>query len=166
MKKAFGIGAGLFVVALSAFGAVAGLTNGSSASTQTTQTTGGFVAIAVGQLEEDGGEYATVDLHAGNRNGKIGGALRFFSEEYGYYNGAVRTVKVENGVIHVTGAGGLFPPGGGRVQVRFDATFSTQDKHGEIKVTRANGTTYTMSGTLDGLVTVQNAPVRTPAAAS
>jgi len=114
------------------------------------------VAVAIGQLEEEDGEYATVDLRAAVRDGDVGGALRFFSEEYGYYNGGVRTLEVaDDGTIHVTGAGGLFHDGA-RTQVRYDATFAP-DGATSIHV-QGRGVNYTMAGHLDGLVSVWNAP--------
>ena len=168
MKKALAISAGLAAVALAAFGAFAAFGDGTTASAQSSGSgaaapSGSFVAVAIGQLHEDDGEEATVDLHASSKDGTVNGAFRFYSEEYGYYNGGVKTLTFENGVIHVTSGGGLFLPDGRRVQVRYDATFSTTDNHAVVTVTRPNGTTYTMSGEIDGLVTVQAAPVRTPA---
>src|ERR1700674_2863793 len=52
------------------------------------------VAIAIGQLHEDSGDSATVDLHAAIKAGKTGGALRFFSNN-GYYNGGVKTLTCQ-----------------------------------------------------------------------
>jgi hypothetical protein len=178
MRKVLSIAAGLLVVGLSAVAGFAAFAGDSSASSPT--PTGlqngaprdgqappaGGVAIAIGQLQEDDGEEATVDLRASTRDGKAGGNFRFFSEEYGYYNGGVRMLSVRDGVIRVAGGGGLFPPEGGRIQVRYEATFSTVDNHAEITVTGPDGYQYTMSGTVAGLVTVQAAPVATPAAGS
>jgi hypothetical protein len=115
------------------------------------------VAVAIGQLEEGYGESATVDLRAAIRDGQAGGALRFYSEEYGYYNGAVRTLVVEDGVIKVTGGGGLFPPEGGRLQVRYEAEFSLDGSSASIHV-HGIGIDYTMSGAFDGFVTIWEPP--------
>ncbi|MDO8616918.1 MAG: hypothetical protein Q7T33_14500 [Dehalococcoidia bacterium] len=180
MRKILSIAAGLLVVGLSAVAGFAAFGGDSSASSPT--PTGfqngppqadagqappaGGVAIAIGQLQEDDGEEATIDLRASTRDGKAGGNFRFFSEEHGYYNGGVRVLSVRDGVIRVAGGGGLFPPEGGRIQVRYEATFSTVDNHAEITVTGPGGYQYTMSGTVAGLVTVQAAPVATPAAGS
>jgi hypothetical protein len=77
------------------------------------------------------------------------GNLRFYSEEYGYYNGGVRTL-VRGGVITATGAGGLFLPDGTRVQVRYTATISVDDEHVEIVVKGKDGLEYTIEGSLEG----------------
>lgn len=115
-----------------------------------------LVGVAIGQLEEADGESATVDLRATIRDGTAGGAFRFYSDEYGYYNGGVRSFTVEDGVIHVSGAGGLTQPDGTRVVVRYDATFAPD---GTSSIHVQNRTLdYTMEGTLDGLVHVWEAP--------
>ncbi len=165
MKRIISIGAAAIIVGLSAFAAIAAFGDSSSASTGVSQPQGAsagpsqakraqpsLVAVAIGKLTEDDGGTATVDLHAAIRDGKAGGNFRFFSEEYGYYNGGVRTLSVENGVISVTGGGGLFRPDGKRVQVRYSATFAIADGATEITVTGKYGASYTMMGTLDGLI--------------
>jgi hypothetical protein len=119
-----------------------------------------LVGAAIGQLNEAGGDSATVDLRAAIRDGTAGGALRFFSDEYGYYNGGVRTFVVEAGTIKVTGGGGLFQPDGTRVQVRYDAQFALDGSHAIIHVAGRN-IDYTLEGTLDGFVHVWEPPAAT-----
>ena len=153
MKRFISIGAAAIIVGLSAFAAIAAFGDSASAApSQARRAPPSLVAVAIGQLTEDDGETGVIDLRAAIRDGKAGGNFRFFSEEYGYYNGGVRTLSVENGVITVTGGGGLFPPDGKRVQVRYTATFAIADGATEITVTGKDGATYTMEGTLDGLI--------------
>lgn len=110
------------------------------------------VAIAIGQLVEDDGERATVDLRGASDGARVGGTLRFYSADHGYYNGAVRTLSVENGTIKATGAGGLLKPDGTRAAVKYTASISP-DKRVEIAVTGRNDFAYTLAGRLDpGLV--------------
>lgn len=116
-----------------------------------------LVAVAIGQLEEDDGMYSTVDLRASIRDGDAVGALRFYCEEYGYYNGGVQSLAVEDGVIKVSGAGGLFPPEGGRVQVHYDAAFALDGSSVTIHV-QGRDVDYTMEGELEGLVHVWEPP--------
>ena len=123
-----------------------------------------MVAVAIGQVEEephvaDGHEheYSTVDLRASIRNGKAGGALRFFCEEAGYYNGAVRTLEAVDGVIHVTGGGVLFRPDGTRIGVQYVAEFDSNANTATVSVT-GHDYEYTMTGELDGLITVWTPP--------
>jgi hypothetical protein len=106
------------------------------------------IAIAIGQLIEDDGERATVDMRGATDGARAGGALRFYSADHGYYNGAVRTLAVENGTIKATGRGGLIKPDGTRAAVQYTATI-TPDKRVEIVVTGRNGFTYTLAGRLD-----------------
>ena len=111
------------------------------------------VAVAIGQLQEADGETATIDLRAGARDGRVGGTLRFYSPEEGYYNGAVRTLKVENGAIKASGGGGLFRPDGTRTQVRFTFDSSADGQTVTIVVRGRGGLEYEMTGRLDpGLV--------------
>jgi len=111
-----------------------------------------MVAIAIGQLNEADGETATVDFRGAIRMDGVGGNLRFFSEEYGYYNGGVRTLSVEEGIIHATGGGGLFQPDGTRIGVRYEAEFVIESGETTIHVMGKDGLDYMMEGTLDGLV--------------
>ena len=178
MKKFLGIGAGVLVAGLTTIFAVAAFGGQSSAQTAAGSTDAAgsavrtrdvsiaskpTVAIAIGQLQEHDGDRATVDLRAGIRDGKTGGALRFFSEEHGYYNGGVKTLAIEDGKFTVTGGGGLFLPDGTRKQVRYTAVFSTDSGRAEITVKGKDGFQYMMSGTVDGLVTVKTPPSPTPA---
>lgn len=151
---AVAIGAVTAVVALAAFsgGSSAAPGDGTAAGIGEPLVPASLVAIAIGQVVEEGGETATIDLHASIRDGRAGGNFRFYSEEYGYYNGGVRTLKVENGAITATGGGGLFPPEGGRVQVRYTAVISTNDNHVVVTV-KGKNLQYTIEGTLeDGFI--------------
>ena len=118
MRKFAGIAGAVAVAAVTAVVALAAFSGGSSAAPGDGTGAGlreplvpaSLVAIAIGQVVEEGGETATIDLHGSIRDGRAGGNFRFYSEEYGYYNGGVKTLKVEDGVITATGGGGLFPP--------------------------------------------------------
>ena len=118
------------------------------------RVTPSLVAVAIGQLDEGDGHRSTDDLLASIRDGEAGGSFRFFCEEAGYYNGGVRTLSVSNGVISVTGAGGLFRPDGTRIGVQYDAQFSIETGEARIHVT-GRDYEYTMTGVVDGLVTVK-----------
>jgi len=155
-------GAGIVVAALFATGIVSVRIGGDHAQADSgspatpaasTSAKPSLVAIAIGQLNEPSGESFTVDLHAAIKNGTPGGALRLFGDEVGYYNGGVRTLSVDGGVIHITGGGGLFRPDGTRVAVRYSAEFSLDGSHAAITVEGRNYK-YTMEGTLDGFVHV------------
>jgi len=153
-------GAGVFVTALFAMGIVSvriGSGDSALAAPGDAPATPTLVAVAIGQLQEESGESFTVDLHAAIRDGVPGGALRFYGDEVGYYNGGVRTLSVEDGVIHVTGGGGLFKPDGTRAAVRYSAEFSLDGSHAAITV-QGRDYTYTMEGTLDGFVHVFTPP--------
>lgn len=116
-----------------------------------------LIAAAIGQIEEADGESATVDLRASIREGVVGGALRFYSEEYGYYNGGVRTLVVENETIKVTGGGGLLRPDGTRTAVRYEATFALDGSSATIHVT-GRDLSYAIEGALDGFAHVWPKP--------
>jgi hypothetical protein len=107
------------------------------------------VAVAIGQLLEDDGGRATIDLRAHSAGGQAGGALRFFCPVEGYYNGAVQTLSVENGAIKATGGGGLVRPDGTRWPVRYTAAIAADGSRVEIVVTGRDGFKYTMAGRLD-----------------
>ncbi|MEX2159403.1 MAG: hypothetical protein WEB04_08375 [Dehalococcoidia bacterium] len=165
--KSIGISATAVVVAaLLATGIVSISVGGTSAGAQESDSSTSavpprvlpsLIAAAIGQLTEDDGETATVDLRGTIRDGKPGGALRFYSEEYGYYNGGVRTLTVDDaGLIHASGNGGLVQPDGTRVAVHHDATFAP-DGTSSIHV-RGRDLDYTLEGTLDGLVQVWEPP--------
>jgi hypothetical protein len=172
MRKFLSIGSALSIAVVTAVVALAAFSSGSSAAPGdgTSQArprlpAASLVAITIGQVAEEDGETATVDLHASVRNGRAMGNLRFYSEEYGYYNGGVRTLKYEDGVITATGGGGLFLPDGTRVQVRYTATISVDDEHVEIAVKGKDGLAYTIEGSLeDGFIWAGDPQtVKTPA---
>jgi hypothetical protein len=156
MRKFASIAGSLAVAAVTAVVALAAFSGGSSAAPGDGTGAGlreplvpaSLVAIAIGQVVEEGGETATIDLHASIRDGRAGGNFRFYSEEYGYYNGGVKTLKVEDGVITATGGGGLFPPEGGRVQVRYTAVISMEDNHVVVTV-KGKNLQYSIEGTLE-----------------
>ncbi len=127
------------------------------AAANTPQAKPSLVAVAIGQLKESNGDSFTVDLGAAIRNGTPGGALRFFGRDVGYYNGGVRTLAVDGGVIKVTGGGGLLRPDGTRIAVRYSAQFSLDGSHATITVQGKN-LQYTMDGRLDGFVHVFTPP--------
>lgn len=172
MRKFLSIGSALAVAGVAAVVALAAFSGGSSAApgdgasqARPPLPAASLVAITIGQVVEEEGETATVDLHASIRNGKAMGNLRFYSEEYGYYNGGVRTLKFEDGVITATGGGGLFLPDGTRVQVRYTATISVDDEHVEIAVKGKDGLEYTIEDSLeDGFIWAGDPQtVKTPA---
>ena len=111
------------------------------------------VAVAIGTLNEAGGDYAFIDFRGAQRNGGAGGNLRFYAPDEGYYNGGVRTLSVQDGVVKATGAGPLVKPDGGRVRVRYEAEFNQRTKQVTIKVEGKGGVKYTIQGRLDpGLI--------------
>ncbi len=107
------------------------------------------VAIAIGLLNEADGDKAIVDFRAAKGDERTGGNLRFYSREHGYYNGAVRRLTVEDGIVKAAGGGGLWRPDGTRTRVRFTAEFSVESKLVAIKVQGREGYEYTMEGKLD-----------------
>ncbi len=127
------------------------------AAANTPQVKPSLVAVAIGQLNESNGDSVSVDLHAAIRNGTPGGALRFFDHDVGYYNGGVRTLSVDGGVIKVTGGGGLLRPDGSRIAVRYSAQFSLDGSHATITV-QGKSFQYTMDGRLNGFVHVFTPP--------
>jgi len=155
----------IFTVIAAAFGVVA-VTGGASASgSPTTAATDPAgtpapdvksppteLAVAIGQLTEDDGDSATVDLRASNRRDEAPvGTLRFYSEDDGYYNGGVHDFTCDNGVITANGGGGLVKPDGSRVAVVYQATFNTTTDEATVHV-RGRGIDYTLDGHVDGLV--------------
>lgn len=123
-----------------------------------------LVAVAIGQVREGDDEVVTVDLRATQRGGKSGGNLRFYSEDDGYYNGAVRQLSVEGNVVKAAGAGALTKPDGTRAAVRFQATIRIDTKAITITVEGRKTEAYTIDGTLSGLVragTPEPKPART-----
>jgi len=110
------------------------------------------VAIAIGQLTENDGEEATVDLRAIDVGRRVRGSFRFYSEEHGYYNGGVRSLTCDDGVITAKGGGKLTQPDGTRINVVYEATFDASDGSSVITVKSKDGFEYTMEGTLDGLI--------------
>ena len=136
MTRIIGIGLALLLLAVLTVGA-AGAAPKDKPST---------VAIAIGQVVEDDGMRNTFDLRAQSDGQRTGGTLRFFCPHKGYYNGAVRTLAVENGTIKATGGGGLIQPDGKRVRVTYTATIRP-DKRVEMVVTGKN-VDYSMVGSL------------------
>ena len=109
--------------------------------------------VAIGQFVGGDGPVSTLDLRASTRLGRTLGTLRFFCPMFGYYNGVVRTLTVENGVISVAGGGGLVKPDGTRHLVRFSATIVAATRAVTLTIEGANGLRYHRSGTLEpGLV--------------
>ena len=115
------------------------------------------VAVALGTLNESEGDQAVVDFRAGKTGDDAKGNLRFYSEEHGYYNGAVKRLSIENGVIKAAGGGGLVKPDGTRFPVRFEAEFHASSKRVSIKVQGREGYQYTLDGVLDpGFIKIGN----------
>ena len=141
---------------LLAWGALTASAQGEGDSAKSHPTT---VAIAIGQVIEADGEGCIIDLLAFTREGRTGGALRFFDEHAGYYNGAVRTLTVEGSTIYVSGGGGLLRPDGHRVRVEYTATIDTESGATTIEVVGTDYA-YTMSGVLDGFATIHSRPAR------
>ena len=108
-----------------------------------------LVAIAIGALKEADGGHSIVDLRAALREGDARGNLRFYCPEMGYYNGGVRTLSVENGIIKATGAGPLHRPDGQRVPVHYEAEINQGTKHVTIRVQGREGVHYSMEGVLE-----------------
>jgi hypothetical protein len=106
-------------------------------------------AVAIGQLVGGDGPASTLDLRAGARAGHALGTLRFFCPMFGYYNGVVRALTVENGVISVSGGGALVKPDGTRQRVRFSTTIAADGKAVTFSAEGADGLRYRRSGTLE-----------------
>ena len=169
ISKLITIGLGM-VVALgaAAFGifAVAG-TSASSTTAPTTATAvpaataPSLLAVAIGELQETGGAYATVDLRAAVKNGTTGGTLRFYAEGEGYYNGGVKSFTCVNGQITVQGGGGFVKPDGTRIAVVYEAHFDKTTGQATITVKGKNGFQYTLAGNLDGMTWCGN-PTQAP----
>ncbi len=110
-------------------------------------------AIAIGTLEEEGEDGLNiVDLHGVELGRRDAGNFRFFSEEYGYYNGGVRDLTCEDGVITAKGGGGLTQPDGTHLGVVYVATFNIETGEATVEVTGKDGLNYTMEGIVDGLL--------------
>lgn len=150
MRRTLGI-LGIAVVGL----ALVGITSAAAAEeSQQEQGRGkGRGAIAIGQLRERDGGVATIDLRAASGRGRTAGNLHFYSPEHGYYNGAVRSLSVQDGAITASGGGALTQPDGQRVRVRFDAYIPADGRNVTISVQGRDGFAYTLAGNLDpGLV--------------
>ena len=107
-------------------------------------------AIAIGTV--DNGEGVNiVDLHAVDLGPIDVGNFRFFSEEYGYYNGGVRNLTCVDGVITAKGAGGFTQPAGTHKAVLYTATFDMNQHTAAVTVTGKDGFSYTLQGAMDGL---------------
>ena len=77
------------------------------------------IAIAMGAIQEPSGGHTWLSLQAGTGTDGTRGGFRYYCEEAGYYNGAVRPLTVTEGAIHAEGAGGLRRPDGTRMRVQF-----------------------------------------------
>lgn len=165
ISKLITIGLGM-VVALgaAAFGifAVAGTSASAPATAAAPAATApSLLAVAIGELQQTGGAYATVDLRATVKDGTTGGTLRFYAEGEGYYNGAVKGFTCVNGQITVKGGGGFVKPDGSRIAVVYEAHFDKATGQATITVKGRNGFQYTLTGNLDGLTWCGN-PTQAP----
>ena len=157
--------AALIVGMLAAISAIGGLNGASAAQTGEPATDlasaerpnkppkdpNALLAVAIGSITHENGDSPdTIDLRARESAEKEGGAFRFYCEEMGYYNGGVRDLTWEDGVITATGAGGLWQPDGTRVQVQYTFTVDTETDAAEVTIT-GDGVDYSTSGELDGL---------------
>lgn len=173
MTRKFTIaGLSVIVAALAGIGALFAISGTSSANDEPTPVGGStsrdadaagdaLLAVAIGQLEEDDGESATVDLRANNRT--PGGNFRFYSEEYGYYNGGVRRFNCDDGEITAVGGGVLVQPDGTRVVITYEANFDTDGGSASVTV-KGRGVNYTLEGELDGLAWCGDPSVAPPTA--
>ncbi len=168
-KRLTFIGGGLIVAVLATITAIVAFNGTSAAQTGEPQTdeavTDGpsverpnkpprdpnaLLAVAIGTIAHDDDTGATIDLRAHESAKKEGGAFRFYCDEMGYYNGGVRDVTWEDGVVTATGAGGLWQPDGTRVQVQYTFRVDTETDTAEVAIT-GEGVDYSLSGALDGL---------------
>ena len=113
------------------------------------------VAVAFGAIEAD--EEAYIDFHAAMGSERQSGALRFWTEDDGFYNGAVRTVTINGQNVHAEGAGPLWKTDGTRVPVRFTIDLNGGSNHVKITVVGRN-LEYTIEGTVEGFVFVGAPP--------
>ena len=111
----------------------------------------GTAVWARGTVHESDGDSVRLNFHANNQAGVVNGNLNFQSED-GSYNGGVRYFAVQGGVIYATGAGPMTLPDGRRLRVNYSATFGIESKRVSIHVSGADGYSYTVEGTLDGVV--------------
>lgn len=162
-KRLTFIGGGLIVAVLAAITAIVAFNGTSSAQTdepvsdhQSTdrphkppKDPDALLAVAIGTIPHDDYSQATIDLRAHESAEKEGGAFRFYCDEMGYYNGGVKDVGWEDGVITATGAGGLWQPDGVRVQVQYTFTVDTETNDAEVTIT-GDGVDYQAQGQLDG----------------
>jgi len=120
------------------------------------------VAIAMGTVNEDDGSSSWLSMRAGSAGDRVGGNLRFYCREAGFYNGVVRPLTVEGGAIHAEGSGGLWRPDNTRIAVRFTLDVSPDGRTTLSVVGR--GYEYSMSGVLDGFIYAGSPPAQTDAA--
>ncbi|HEY5625163.1 MAG TPA: hypothetical protein VIT93_01605 [Dehalococcoidia bacterium] len=158
------LGGGLIVAMLAAISAIVGFNGTSSAQTNEAaaespsaerphkppKDPNALLAVAIGTITHDDDDSPdTIDLRAHESAEKEGGAFRFYCDEMGYYNGGVKDVTWEDGVITASGAGGLWQPDGTRVQVQYTFTVDTETNAAEVIIT-GDGVDYETSGQLEG----------------
>jgi hypothetical protein len=160
MGRLLGTGLGLVLVGALTVGTAAAAPSDEAGKPAHAKPT--TVAIATGQLVEDDGGRATLDLRAHSDGQKAGGALRFYSASDGYYSGAVKTLSVSNGAITASGGGGLIKPDGTRVPVKYTATISADGSKVDVEVTGKAGFHYALVGKLDGFVKAGDPAVLAP----
>jgi hypothetical protein len=113
------------------------------------------VAIAFGAVAGD--EHAYIDFHAATGSDRQAGNLRFWTEDDGYYNGAVRVLTINGQNVHAEGAGPLWKTDGTRVPVRFTLDLNGGSNRLRISV-QGRDLEYTLEGRIEGFVFIGAPP--------
>ena len=163
MKRMFGLKLRAAAGALAVMAVVAGLfaftASPSAAQEEEARARPDRVAVAIGQLNEADGGKAWLSLQAGALADKAHGNFRYYYDEAGYYNGAVRILRVSDGAIHVEGGGGLHRPDGTKQRVRFTLDISADGERVELSIV-GRKYSYEMTGSLDGFAYGGAPPIR------
>jgi hypothetical protein len=122
----------------------------------------GIGAVAMGQLDKDGGGSCRLRLMAGAlaEDGHVRGVLRLGCPDEGIYVARVKTLTAADGTATLSGEGARRKADGTRVHLAFTATISANGKQVTIHLT-GDGVDETITGHLDpGIVRAGARPLR------